>query len=411
MNITFFTENYYKGGLDTFLISLVNNWPHSEDRIAIICNHSHPGLETYRRKIRRRVSIYEHHIPTRSELHRSVKWKGKIGLFVRLVIFILSYPLFFYNVVAIRKLLLDNKPDRLVIVNGGYPAGSSCRAAAISWGLFTKRRSIHNFHNLAVPPRKIVGFVEYFIDHFVARYTKVFVTVSEVCANSLKNRSALKKINAHIIFNGIDASNNNDFLIKKEKNLREELSIETDSKICLMLGTYEPRKGHCFLLKAFQRVVDVLPSAHLVICGYGSPAEIEKVKIVRDSLSLQANVHLFGFREDVSWLLKQSDVLAVPSQAFESFGLIIVEAMSFKVPVVATRVGGIPEVLRDGQGGYCVDSRDIEGFANYLILFLQDNRFCEEQGIKGFKRYQTLFTAQRMAKEYALLIRSDVTKC
>jgi glycosyltransferase involved in cell wall biosynthesis len=256
-----------------------------------------------------------------------------------------------------------------------------------------------------------VGFVEYFIDHLVAKYTKVFVTVSEVCANSLKNRSALKKTNVHIIFNGIDVSSNNDFLIKKEKNLREELSIEVDSKICLMLGTYEPRKGHSFLLKAFRRVVDVLPSAHLVICGYGFPAEIEKVKIVRDSLSLQANVHLFGFREDVPWLLKQSDVLAVPSQAFESFGLIIVEAMSFKVPVVATRVGGIPEVLRDGHGGYCVDSKDIKGFANYLILFLQDKRFCEEQGVKGFKRYQTLFTAQRMAKEYALLIRGDVTKC
>ncbi len=411
MNITFFTENYYKGGLDTFLISLVNNWPHSEDRIAIICNHSHPGIEAYRRKIGRKVSIYEHHILTRSELHRSVKWKGKIGLFVKLVIFILGYPLFLYNIVAIRKILLSNKPDRLVIINGGYPGGSSCRAAAISWGLFSKKRSVHNFHNLAGPSRKIVGFIEYFIDHFVAKYTKVFVTVSEVCANSLKNRSALKKTNIRTIFNGIDVSNNNDLLIKKEKNLREELGTKADSKICLMLGTYEPRKGHHFLLKAFRRVINVMPSAHLVICGYGSSDEIEKVKIMRDNLNLQANVHLFGFREDVPWLLKQSDVLAVPSQAFESFGLIIVEAMSFEVPVVATRVGGISEVLRDGYGGYCVDPRDIEGFANYLILFLQDNRFCEEQGLRAFKRYQTVFTAQRMAKEYALLIRGDVSKC
>ncbi len=210
MKITFFTENYYKGGLDTFLTSLVNNWPHSEDRIAIICNHSHPGLETYRGKIRRKVSIYEHHIPNHSSLHRSIKWKGKIGLFVKLMIFILSYPLFFYNVITIRKLLLNNKPDRLVIVNGGYPAGISCRAATISWGLFTKKRSIHNFHNLAVSPRKIVGFVEYFIDHLVAKYTKIFVTVSEVCANSLKNRPALKKVNVRTIFNGIDANNKND---------------------------------------------------------------------------------------------------------------------------------------------------------------------------------------------------------
>lgn len=406
MKITFFTENYYKGGLDTFLISLVNNWPHPEDRITIICNHDHPGLETYRRKIKRRISIYEHHIPTQSGLHRSVKWKGGIGLLVKLVIFVFGYPLFFYNVVAFRKLLLNDKPDRLVIVNGGYPAGNVCRAAAISWGLFMKRRSIHNFHNLAVPSRKILGLVDDFIDHFVGKYTKAFVSVSEACANSLRNRSALKKLNVHVIFNGIDVRNNNDYLRKKDKNLQKELGIGVNSKICLMLGTYEPRKGHHFLLEAFRRVVDSLPSAHLVICGYGSTGETAKVRIFRDSLKLQANIHFFGFRDDVPWLLKQTDVLAVPSQSFESFGLMIVEAMAFKVPVVATRVGGIPEVLRDGQGGYCVDPRNVEGFAKYLLVLLQDDRLREDQGEKGFNWYQTLFTARRMAKEYASLIRS-----
>jgi glycosyltransferase involved in cell wall biosynthesis len=173
-----------------------------------------------------------------------------------------------------------------------------------------------------------------------------------------------------------------------------------------MLGTYEARKGHDFLLKAFKRVVDALPCAHLVICGYGTPNEVERVRVARDCLGLRANVHLLGFREDVPWLLKQTDVLAVPSQEYESFGLMIVEAMAFKVPVVATRVGGIPEVLRDGEGGYCVDSSDVEGFAKYLILFMQDERLREEQGTIGFSRYQTLFTARRMAQEYASLIRS-----
>ena len=406
MKITFFTENYYKGGLDTFLISLVNNWPYPEDRITIICNHDHPGLETYRQKIRRKVSIYEHHMPLQTGLHRSVKWKGKIGLLIKLGIFVSGYALFIYNVIAFRTLLLNKKPDRLVIVNGGYPAGSTCRAAAISWGFLTKRRSIHNFHNFAVPSRKISGLVDDFIDHHVGKYTKAFVTVSGACAKSLRNRRYLRKMDAHVIYNGIESMENDVYLTQKHKNLQEELGIGEDSKICLMLGTYEPRKGHEFLLEAFRLVVDVLPDAHLMICGYGTYDETAEVKIVRDRLMLQRNVHLFGFREDVPWLLKQTDVLAVPSQAFESFGLMIVEAMAFKVPVVATRVGGIPEVLRDGQGGYCVDPGDAEGFAKYLILLLQDDRLRKELGTKGFRRYQSLFTAQRMAKEYASLIRS-----
>lgn len=407
MKITFFTENHHKGGLDTFLISLVNKWPYSEDSITIICNHDHPGLEAYGWKIKRDISIYKHRIPLHSRFHRSVKWKGKSGLLAKLVIFVfLGYPLFCYNIIAFRKLLLNMKPDRLIVVNGGYPGGNSCRAAAISWGLFLKRCSIHNFHNLAVSSPKIIRLFEDLIDRCVKRHTKVFVTVSEACAKSLRNRPALKKANVHVIFNGIDVKNNTGIMTGKELNLWKELGIEVDSKICLMLGTYEPRKGHHFLLEAFRRVVDALPSAHLVICGYGDPCEIEKIEAVRDYLSLQANVHLFGFRDDIPWILKQTDVLAVPSQAFESFGFMIVEAMAFKVPVVATRLGGIPEVLPDGQGGYCVDPKDIEGFAKYLLVFLKDDRARKDQGEKGFIRYQNLFKAQRVATEYATLIRS-----
>jgi glycosyltransferase involved in cell wall biosynthesis len=406
MKITFFIENHYKGGLDTFLISLVNNWPHPEDIITIICNHDHPGISSYRQRIRRDVFIHVHHIPNHTGLHRSVKRKGTLGFLIKLIVFAFQYLLFVLGIYALRKLLLTNNPDRLVIVNGGYPGGSLCRAAAISWGYFAKGDSIHNFHNFVVPYRKFSGIIEYFIDHFVCRYTKAFVTVSDACARSMKGRSILKKYNVRVILNGIDTTNHACSSTNKESDLHKELGIPRDSKICLMLGTYEARKGHDFLLKAFKRVVDALPCAHLVICGYGTPNEVERVRVARDCLGLRANVHLLGFREDVPWLLKQTDVLAVPSQEYESFGLMIVEAMAFKVPVVATRVGGIPEVLRDGEGGYCVDSSDVEGFAKYLILFMQDERLREEQGTIGFSRYQTLFTARRMAQEYASLIRS-----
>ena len=66
----------------------------------------------------------------------------------------------------------------------------------------------------------------------------------------------------------------------------------------------------------------------------------------------------------------------------------------------------MPEVLLDGHGGFCVDSQDSVRFADHLLALLLDEQLSEEMGEKGFKRYQALFTAKRMAKEYAFLIRN-----
>ena len=57
MKIIFFTENYYKGGLDTFIISLINNWPDNNDSIELMCNYDHPGNETYESQIKRNIKL------------------------------------------------------------------------------------------------------------------------------------------------------------------------------------------------------------------------------------------------------------------------------------------------------------------------------------------------------------------
>jgi spore coat protein SA len=98
------------------------------------------------------------------------------------------------------------------------------------------------------------------------------------------------------------------------------------------------------------------------------------------------------------------DVLVVPSQAFESFGLTCVEAMAAGVPVVATRVGGLAEVVEDGDGGYCVDRDDVAGFADRVALLLENNELRREQAVRGKQRYAQLFTADRMAQQYAAMI-------
>jgi glycosyltransferase involved in cell wall biosynthesis len=172
-----------------------------------------------------------------------------------------------------------------------------------------------------------------------------------------------------------------------------------------MLGTYEPRKGHRFLLAAFRRVLAEAPTAHLVICGYGYPEQVTEVREMVQALSLEANVHLESFRDDVRDLLHASTVLVVSSQSFESFGLTVVEAWAERLPVVATRVGGLPEVIGEDGGGFCLAADDVTGFADAIGRLLKDGALRADMGERGYRRFVGNFTAERMADQYAHLIR------
>ncbi len=205
------------------------------------------------------------------------------------------------------------------------------------------------------------------------------------------------------IYNGISLP----VSFSQTPDLRSELAIQADSPLCVMLGTYEPRKGHDFLLQAFQKVVAEVPNARLLICGYGYAKEIDAVRRLVEKYALTGNVTLQGFRNDVGSILKQSDLLLVASQAYESFGLTSVEAMASKVPVIATRIGGIPEVVNDGEGGFCMEANDVAGYANLVVKFLTDPALRKVQGDRGYQRYCRMFSGQRMAADYADVVRSS----
>jgi glycosyltransferase involved in cell wall biosynthesis len=203
------------------------------------------------------------------------------------------------------------------------------------------------------------------------------------------------------IHNGLEVSPS---ALASGKSIRDEIGISAATPLCLMLGTYEPRKGHYFLFQAFQKVLAEVPDAHLLICGYGFPHEIKQVSGFVKELNLLEHVHLMDFRTDISHLLENADVLVVASQAYESFGFTSVEAMAHKVPVVATDVGGIPEVVVNGEGGYCVESSDVDSYARYIVKLLKDENLRKIQGELGYKRFQNLFSAKTMSAKYAQLI-------
>jgi L-malate glycosyltransferase len=400
MNILLFMENHICGGVDTFVVNLINNWPHREDRFTLLCNSGHPGLEGIRSRAPGCV-VVTHTIPIYSTLARSTSGKA-VTLLRRALSPVLRYLLLAYNVVAIGRLLRREQADAFMVVNGGYSGGDSCRAASIAWGRVRGSQSVHNYHNLATGVKWYFKPQEYLVDRLVARHTSAFVTVSGSAAASMSLRGVIQNSGKNgYIYNGLQLEARGEPLSVPELG-----SVAPGDKLCLVLASYEKRKGHAFLLDAFAQILEQAPQARLITCGFGSEEELAEVRELARLKGIGERVQVLGYQPDVSLLLERADVLLVPSQAYESFGLICVEAMAHRVPVVATDVGGLPEVVKDGEGGYCVGRQDLESFARRTVQLLTDEDLRRDQGEKGFQRYQRLFSAGRMAGEYAKLLRT-----
>lgn len=412
MRIVIFMEDYFCGGIDTFIINLINNWPYVSDELILICNRKHSGLKLLQESITRPSKLIKHNMLIFTGLLEHPYKKQVVDYIMDFILKLFSpvlrYILFIYNIFALKKILLRVNPDRILVVNNGYPAGDSCRAATISWGLFSKKpRSIHNFHGIALMPGWHIRLQEYIVDILLSRFSKMFISVSRAAAESLSSRDYIyKNSKVSYIYNGVGISNHNREI--DSRNLKSELGIPNVSQLCLMLGQYYSHKnfnkGHYFLFRAFEKVISQIPAAHLLVCGYGSSEDINRIRQLVLRFNMEKNIHLSGFRSDVSFLLRHTDILLISSQAFESFCLVSIEAMAHYVPVVATKVGAIPEIVINGQGGYCVDKDDVDTYAKYIIKLLKDENLRKEQGQKGFQRYKEFFTAERMAAEYAKLI-------
>jgi len=403
MNICFFTENHYKGGLDTFIINLLNEWPENNDVLTLVCNSSHPGLENIEEKTLRLTTFKKY-----SKLITSRAFQGQGSskyhehYIFRLVFLLLQYPVILpWHILSLSLYFRKSNFERLMVINGGYPASIICRCAIIAWSLSGKKsKAILNFHNSVSRPSWYFIFPEYLIDLAVSWSSGHIVSVSKNCLNSLNSRKAFNNNKLSYIYNGIQ-----DPIKTSIKNNNSNIGNFPPQAACLMLATYEERKGYDYLLKAFKIVVKKIPDATLKIYGHGNDSEKQNILSSIKNLNLQGNVMLNDFVSDVSSLFDDATMLVVPSQAYESFGLTIIEAMAYSTPIVATNVGGMPEVLDGSNAGFICSKNDPIKFANCIVSILNDKSLALKLGINGRKVFVEKFSAKNMSKKYELLIK------
>jgi glycosyltransferase involved in cell wall biosynthesis len=173
------------------------------------------------------------------------------------------------------------------------------------------------------------------------------------------------------------------------KAVRAELGLGSDDLVVATLSALRPEKAHDITFAAFGRLAARFPSLRLVVIGDGpGRGEVERAAAQHGD-----RVVLAGYRPDVMGILDGVDVLLNPSRS-DAFPTALLEAMAAGVPVVASAVGGIPEIVEDGVTGLLVAAPpDAEALAVSVARLLEDAGLRERMGVAGRERFEQRFTA------------------
>lgn len=183
---------------------------------------------------------------------------------------------------------------------------------------------------------------------------------------------------------------------ERRNELRKELSVEPDRFLLGAIGQLVPHKGHRFLLEAFATVHSSLPNAHLVLIGSG---ELElRLKAQTADLDLNGSVTFAGYRSNAASYLPAFD-LFVHSSVEEGLGTTILDAGAAGLAIVATRAGGIPESVLDGETAVLVEPADPESMARAILDLSQDPARRSAMGAAGHRFVASTRSDRHMVEE------------
>jgi glycosyltransferase involved in cell wall biosynthesis len=185
-------------------------------------------------------------------------------------------------------------------------------------------------------------------------------------------------------------------------NVHEALWLPHHAPLVGNVAALVPHKGQRYLIEAAHLVIQKLPDARFVIFGEGELRE-HLEHLVREH-HLEKHVLLPGFRTDIIGCIKGID-LFVMSSVTEGLGTSLLDAMACRKAIVATRTGGIPEVVDDRQTGVLVPPREAAPLADAILALLNDPARRDQMAAAGYERVRTRFTVDRMVSDTAALYR------
>ena len=223
----------------------------------------------------------------------------------------------------------------------------------------------------------------------LARLVGGYIAVSREIAAGLADDLRWPREKIEVIYNAVEPSR---FVKPAPRGLRAGLTNGIDRPVVLTCARLHEQKGHSYLLRA----AAALPGVEFVFAGEGPTRADLEAEAAR--LGVEERVRFLGRRDDVPELLAASDVVAIPS-LYEGSPLAVLEAMAGERAVVASAIGGIDELIEDGQTGILFPPGDVDALASALRRLLEDPTLRRAMGTRGRRRIERDFGAMEMARQ------------
>ena len=220
------------------------------------------------------------------------------------------------------------------------------------------------------------------------------LTTSERIAKGLVEALRLEPDHVTCIPTGVDT---NLFHPNTSGKLHEELGLSADTPLLGMVAVLRSWKGHEFFIRAAGLMESTKP--HLVIAGEGNQARKVKIQQWAKEACVADRLHMLGYRADIPNILASLTCLVLPSTAHEGIPQIVLQAQAAGRPVVGTKVGGIPEVVKDGDTGLLVPPQDADALAEAMDQVLQDKNLANRLGRTGQTQANTSHSLEAMCSQ------------
>jgi len=216
------------------------------------------------------------------------------------------------------------------------------------------------------------------------------IAVSKYTVGELTGLYGIEEEKIHVIYNGVDTHK---FKPRPDRaELRREFGLEERKKIVLFVGRLYHRKGLEILLRSIPPVIQQFRDVKFAISGTGFKKKEESLRDLAKELEIEDYVTFLGYVPDEKLpdLYSGSDIFVLPA-IYENFPFAILEAQATALPVISTKVGGIPEFLINNENGFLIDPGDPAQLTQRILTLLQDSKLAKKMGSQGRKLIEEKF--------------------
>lgn len=246
------------------------------------------------------------------------------------------------------------------------------------------------------------GYLAKLIKNYILKNIDKITTVSQYLKDYLQTSYPdIDNNEIAVVHNGIEARDK-----KNETQIRDiKNKYKIKSNCLLFVGRLIKIKGVKYLIQAIPMIIKDFPEIKLLIIGNGP--EENNLKKLTQELNLNKNIVFLGIipHDDIHLYYKSADIFIGPSitsnkSGVEGFGIVFLEALSYKLPVIACDTGGIKEIIKDKETGILIKEKEPDQISQAVILLLKDNGLREKLKTNGYQYVKENFNWQNIAKKY-----------